>query len=65
MTYNLEAEREGKKSDHACDYKGGRNNIQAAGGEGGLELRSQLQQGGSNNAQTGGGEGGLEVRSQL
>ena len=33
-TYSLEVERGGKRSDHSCDYKGRRDNIQSGGGEG-------------------------------
>jgi hypothetical protein len=65
MTYNLEVEREGKRSDcsvsvkgagmtyflkverkrsnHSHNCKGGRDNIQSGGGQGGQEVRSQLQ----------------------
>jgi len=42
VTYLLEVEREGKRSDHGCDCKGSRDNIQSGGGEGGEEVRSQL-----------------------
>ena len=34
-TYGLEVEREVKRSDHGCDCKGSRHDIQAEGGEGG------------------------------
>ena len=34
-TYSLEVEREIKRSDHGCDCKGCRHDIQAGGGEGG------------------------------
>ena len=42
MTYRLEVESGGKRSDHHCNYKGSRDNIQSGGGEGGQEVRSQL-----------------------
>jgi len=32
-TYNLEVERDGKRSDHHCECKGSRDNIQTGGGE--------------------------------
>jgi hypothetical protein len=35
MMYSLQVEREGKRSDHSCDCKGSRDDIQAGGGEGG------------------------------
>ena len=41
-TYSLEVERGGKRSDHSCDHKGSRDDIQSEGGEGGQEVRSQL-----------------------
>jgi hypothetical protein len=43
MTYSLEVEREGKRSDHNCNCKGSRDDIQSGGGEGRQEIRSQLQ----------------------
>ena len=42
-TYGLEVESSGKRSDHSCDCKGSMDNIQSGGGEGGQEVRSQLQ----------------------
>ena len=42
MTYKLEVERGGKRSDHGCDCKGSRDNIQSGGGEGVQEVRSRL-----------------------
>ena len=44
-TYSLEVERGGrggKRSDHSCDRKGSRDDIQSGGGEGGKEVRSWL-----------------------
>jgi len=41
-TYSLEVEREGKRSDHICDFKGSRDDIQSEGGEGPQEVRSQF-----------------------
>jgi len=43
MTYKLEVEREGKRSDHSCDCKRSRDNVLPGGGEGGEEVRSWLQ----------------------
>ena len=40
MTYILEVERGGKRSDHDCDCKGSYNNVHTGGGEGGQEVRS-------------------------
>jgi hypothetical protein len=40
MTYNLGVEREGKRSDHSCNCKGTKNDIQPGGGEGRQEVRS-------------------------
>jgi hypothetical protein len=42
MTYSLEVERGGKRSDHGCDCRGTKDDIQTGGGEGGQEVRSQL-----------------------
>jgi hypothetical protein len=42
MTYNLEMERRGKRSDHCCNCKGSRDDVQAGDGER-EEVRSQLQ----------------------
>ena len=33
MTYFLEMERAGKRSDHSCNCRGSRGNIQTGGGE--------------------------------
>jgi hypothetical protein len=38
--YKLEVEKGGKRSDHGCNYKGSRDDIQTGGGEGGQEVRS-------------------------
>ena len=35
ITYSLEVEREGRRSDHNCDCNGSRDNIRSGGGEGG------------------------------
>jgi hypothetical protein len=40
--YSLEVEKGAKRSDHSCDYKGRRDDVQSGGGEGGHEVRSQL-----------------------
>jgi len=42
MTYRLEVEREGKRSDHGCNCKGNRDDIQSGGREGRQEVRSCL-----------------------
>jgi hypothetical protein len=42
-TYQLDMKRGGKRSDHSCNCKGSRDNIPPGGGEGGQEVRSQLQ----------------------
>jgi len=34
MTYFLEVEREGKRSDHSCDYKGSKDDVLPGGGKG-------------------------------
>jgi len=65
-TYSLEVERGGKMSDHSCDYKGSRDNIQAGTGEGGKRSDHSCDyKGRRDDIQSGGGEGGHEVRSQL
>jgi len=38
--YELDVEKEGKRSDHRCNYEGSRDYIQTGGGEGGQEVRS-------------------------
>ena len=42
MTYSLEVERWGKRSDHSCDCKGSRGDILPGGGEGRQEVRTWL-----------------------
>ena len=42
MTYSLEVEMGGKRSDHGCDCRGSREDIQSGGGEVGQEVRLQL-----------------------
>jgi hypothetical protein len=42
MMYCLEVESSGNRSDHGCDCKGSRDNIQSGGGEGVQEVRSRL-----------------------
>jgi len=42
MTYFLEVERAGKRSEHGCDCKGSREDILPAVGEGRQEVRSWL-----------------------
>ena len=41
-TYGLEVESGDNRSDHGCDCKGSRDNIQSGGGEGRQEVRSSL-----------------------
>jgi len=42
MTYSLQVERGGKRSDHNCDCKGSQEDILPGGGEGRQDVRSQL-----------------------
>jgi hypothetical protein len=66
VTYSLEVEREGKRSDHHCDCKGSGDDIHTGGGEG--EKRSDHScdcKGSRDDIQSGGGEGRQEVRSSL
>ena len=65
-TYSLEVERRGKRSDHSCDCKGSRDNIQPGGGKGGKRSDHGCDcKGSRGNIQSGGGERGQEVRSWL
>jgi len=43
MTYLLQVESSGNRSDHGCNCKGSRDNIQSGGGERGQEDKSQLR----------------------
>ena len=43
MTYRLEVEREGKRSDYGCNCKESRDNVQLGAGEQWQVVRSQLQ----------------------
>src|SRR5204862_335194 len=43
MIYRLEVEREGERSDHGCDRRRGRDDVQAGGGEEGREVRSRMR----------------------
>jgi hypothetical protein len=42
MTYFLEVERGGNRSNHSCDSKGSRDDTHTGGGEGGKEVRTWL-----------------------
>ena len=42
MTYRLEVEQEGKRSDYGCNCNGSRDDVQSGGGEQWQEVRSQL-----------------------
>jgi hypothetical protein len=42
MTYRLEVEQEGKRSDYGCNCKGSRDDIQSVGGEWWQEVISPL-----------------------
>jgi len=66
ITYSLEVERGGKRSDHGCDYRGTKDDVPPGDGEGGMRSDHDCDCNGSrDDIQSGGGDGGQEVRSWL
>jgi hypothetical protein len=66
-TYSLEVEKEGKRSDHGCDCRGSRDDIQPGGGEQGArgQIMIVTAEGVGTMTYSLEVEGGQEVRSQL
>ena len=69
-TYSLKVESGGKRSDHGCDCKRSRDDVQSGGGEGGGKRSDDSDhscdcKGTRDDIHPGGGEQWQEVRSQL